>query len=198
MNISDITTKIAVPIIAAVLSGLGVVIITPDWEEQARSKGWVSLSEWQTSARRSEWLPKNECPAYPIKMEIFAPGNGTVLDNIYLSARETTIFHEILVRLNRPLTGNSDVGFVYNLEGSNVFYIDLPYMEKMKSETVLAKKNLFKIPQKIKSNSNLKIWSILAEKGNLLESRFSSIEQISALKEVTYISNPITVKISPQ
>jgi hypothetical protein len=124
MNKTDILTKIIVPVAACLLSGFGVWIFSSDWEAIARSKGWVSKVEWQQTARMSEWLPKEECPAFPIEMGIIAPGDGANLSQVIFGRNKTNIYHDIAIKLNRPLSGRASIGLVYNPDGTNDYFFN--------------------------------------------------------------------------
>ena len=41
--------------------------------------GWELQTPWQLEAKKANWRPANECPAYPVSVSITSPGNGSII-----------------------------------------------------------------------------------------------------------------------
>lgn len=185
--------KVVLPIVTAVFSGVGVLLFTPDWEATARAKGWASRAEWQAAARRENWLPNEECPAFPIAVQLTSPGDGAQI-RVSVGSDYTTIRTDLVIRTSRPLPSSSSVGLVANEEGTGQYYLLFPSFRADERRAVFRKDDIY-LPFKAQLSSKLNIWALVVAAEREYGSPYSSIEQIRAVRDDSVISQKATVSL---
>lgn len=194
MTKSDILTKIVVPILCALGSGIGVWFFTSDWETTARSRGWVSLPEWQTNARKEGWIPREECPAYPLKLQLVSPGDAAEI-RVNPRSNEATLYTDIVVRASRPVPEATDVGLVYSEEGTSRYFVDFPYFDVDDARKLFRDEQFISIPFTPSATAQLNIWAIAVDDKRTLGTNYADIEQVLNASPGIVLSEKITVSL---
>jgi len=65
VHMGNVGSKLIVPTVTAVFSGVGVLLFTSDWETTARSKGCVPTAEWQAIPGDTIGCRKTSAPHCP-------------------------------------------------------------------------------------------------------------------------------------
>lgn len=190
----DILTKVIIPIIAASLSGVGVWYLTSDWEKKAIEHGWISSVEWKQEARRQQWIPKEECPANPVKLHVTSPGDNTIVPFGMVSG-QNMLLTTVIIASSKPIGPNDRVGVIIKPNENNNYYIELS--SNISSFGRNADRKIFSndyvhLPCAPINNMKLKIYGILVTESKI-GTIYSDLNQIMALTTVLAISDPINV-----
>lgn len=199
MNIKETVVHIVVPIAAAAISGLAVFWLTPDWEENARNKGWVPISEWKHEATKKGWIEKSECPAFPLKLEITGPGNGSrilVQKQYFGNYRIST---GIVTRLSKPIDKKSqiDIGIVIKSNKEDNYYIVFPSeigTTLTQGNRVVRLSDIY-VPFTPSEDSTFKIWVVAVDDKKTIGSRYIRLNDIQSHGSVLSMSNVIDVDL---
>jgi hypothetical protein len=190
MAIKELLVDVGVPVAAAMISGLTVWFVTPDWETSARTKGWVSSAEWQAGARRADWIPKGECPAYPVTVKIVSPGEGASL-----RVKEDTIYSRFVIETSRPIADADAIYLIVQRLGDPNIYI----LKRIYGNS----SGLVKLPFKIAQPGKVSFWAIVVPRspGAATDERegeiYTDVAQIRALKDLLCISDPVQISLFP-
>ena len=185
--------KVFIPITSALLSGLAVFFLQPDWEESARAKGWIPTSEWQAKARREEWIPKNECPAYPVKLRITSPGNNSLikLNKLIDKPHLDTVF---VITASRSIPETNDVGLIFHKYDDPNYYVIFPRFDKIEKRQIFRKSG-FTLPFDITENKKFNVWALVVSNKESFGEHYSDINQIKLSTDDVTISDSIIINL---
>jgi hypothetical protein len=199
LNTKDTIIHIVIPILAAAISGLVVFWLTPNWEKTARSKGWVPIAEWKHEAEKNGWIEKTECPAYPLKISLIGPGNGSKILISKSGYDHYWIQTDLVIRLSKKIDrhGNIDFGVIIKSEEEDNFYIVFPHESDTtisKDEKVIRFDRVY-IPFEPKKSSTFQLWIVAVDDSTTIGARYISFDDIKNQVSTLSVSDAILVSI---
>ena len=84
----------------------------------------ASDTSWLQDARKADWIPKSDCPAYPVLVNITSPGAGSLVP----ISRGGYVHVKLVIQASRPLPKTSAVGLISNEENSPNYELDFPVL----------------------------------------------------------------------
>jgi hypothetical protein len=202
MNHSDLLTKVIVPIVSALFSGLVVFFLIPDWQTTARQNEWIPKSEWMAEVKEKGWILKDSCPAYPLKISIMGPGENSVIP-IDGNSRKT-IQPDVIVKFSRNLKeGQGHIGVVFKYDDDDHYRVTFPsstyemygnYYRFNEQGNILRLTDLY-LP-KYKNPTTLRMWVFVVDDKAAIGSMYLTIEEVVSLPYVLTYSNEASYRIS--
>ena len=189
-----VVIPITVPILSAILSALLVWFLRSDWETSARSKGWISLPEWEAKARENGWIVKDQCPAYPVKLQITSPGHNSnvELDNYRYRVLDTAF----VVTASKSIPLENYLGLIFHKDGDPNYYVKFPNFEVKENRRIFRHRyESMNIPFDVVGGEKLSIWALLVSDKQSLGEHYSTIDQIELYTGDAIISDPIIINI---
>jgi len=190
MSRNDVIFKIVVPILAGLLSGLVVFLITPDWQTQAMKNGWVDRAEWQAQARRLAWLPLDECPNVPTRIVLESPGNGSTI-SLSLSG-PAAIESGVVVSVSKPITMYyPPIGLLFKRPTDSNYYVVFPVFDPSQDQKHF-KADYVSLPFDVEGEVNVDMWAFYAEDRNAIGHIYTSVSQLESLGSIQAMSSSIS------
>lgn len=150
-----------------------------------------SQTPWQLEAKKANWTPASDCPAYPVSISIASPGNGSVV-KVYAG---DAIEEELVVHTSRPLPRSSVVGIISNVEGNMNYYLSFPSFEITANNTVFRKYEIVNFHKEVASAENVNLWAAIVDDESKYGSIYSSLEQITSSSKDVTLSQKITLRV---
>jgi hypothetical protein len=95
-------------------AGIGAYKLLVEMTAQPPSQSAApSGLRWAEEAKKQDWVPKKECPAYPVSINITSPGSGSIVektDHVYYNS----IGADLVVQASRPIPTPAQVSIVAN------------------------------------------------------------------------------------
>jgi hypothetical protein len=149
---------------------------------------------WADTARKSDWVPKNECPAYPVSINVTSPGDGSTI-KISSPPSDPYASTDLVIQSSRPLPSSTSVGLIFNQEKLPNFYVVFPYLKIDESRKVFRIEQYVKLPFRPELNSALGIWAIIVDDKGKFGSVYSSLDQVKASGSDVTISPKISLNV---
>jgi len=182
---------------AGLLLGFGAGMKVEQWFKEAVAPAssiiQCKAEIWKPLAQKADWLPMSQCPAYPLKMQISSPGNGTTVS--IGSINKKTISTPFILSISRPLIGDSALGFVVKPSSSPNYYVIFPFFEQTKETNSYRTRFGLELPINIQNDSKYEIRGLLIDKKDKLGDRFLDISQITDVDPSVVLTDAITVGI---
>jgi hypothetical protein len=154
----------------------------------------TSPSSWSPVARAADWLPKGECPAYPVSLALSSPGSGA---SVGVSGE--TIYSDVVIQASRPIPDANAVGLIVNHEGDNNYYVVRDFGLKADSIKKIFKSEKFIfLPYKPKSDGKLNIWAFTVDDENKLGTVYGGLDQVKDAASEMTISQKVVVLLRPE
>jgi hypothetical protein len=150
-----------------------------------------STQDWQPLARKSDWLPKLECPAYPVSIRINSPGTGSVLQKDY-----EKIYTDLVIQTSRPLPETNSVGLVINEVGQPNFYVVFPNLVANETRTIFRDSYSVSLPFDPDDGASVSLWAIVVQDRTQFGSNYSSLDQIKSSGSDVTISQATNIKVT--
>jgi len=168
-----VVTKIVVPLLAAVVSGVTVWELDPNWDFRAKQEGWI---------------PASACPGTPLALRITGPG-----DSITIPVSDfADISSPISIVLSRALGDHETLGLITTYQSDPNFYIIFPdlYLRKDRTQAKTTAYSL-RLPGHPVRGTTAEIWAFVVNDRLAIGDRYASIAQVQALTATVAISSPI-------
>ena len=157
-------------------------------------------TKWQDMAREQDWIPKSECPAYPISLDITSPGDGTIVK--YLGIGTPALETDLVIQSSRPIPLPTSMGLIYNEDGDSNFYVSFPYFNDYfpdplgrNSRKIFRREEFVFLPFQPKDGTKLNLWAIAVADQRMVGSVYSSLEQIETSTSGAVISEKISITL---
>ena len=148
---------------------------------------------WQAIARKENWVPTSQCPAFPLKIQVSSPGTGTTL-----AVNETwpkTLRIPFVVSLSRPLGGDGDIGFVVKPKNSQNYFVVFPLISRTRETNSYRADFGIDLPTPIEKGMEYEVRGLVIDKKEKLGDRFTDTLQIQATDQSVMLTEPISVII---
>lgn len=152
----------------------------------------VSQQAWDSAARSAGWIPKTECPAFPLSIALTSPGAGSIV-----GARDETINSDVVVQTTRPLAPNNVVGLILNQEGDPNHYISRYVLEPDDSRRVFRSEKYIFLPFKVKAEGKLNMWAFVADDRGKLGTVYGSLVQVQKGSPEITLSEKVVITLRP-
>lgn len=154
----------------------------------------MSQSAWDSAARAAGWIPKTECPAFPIALTLTSPGAGSVV-----GARNDAIYSDVVIQASRPLPSSNAVGLVLNQEGDPNHYVLTSFgLRPDDSRRVFRSEKYIFLPFKVKPEGKLNMWAFVADDSAKLGTVYGSLGQIQKGSPEITISEKVVINLRPE
>jgi hypothetical protein len=147
-------------------------------------------TDWEVMAREKTWIPKAECPAFPISLRVLSPGDGATVERVGHWAQM-----DLVVSSSRPVPEKDAVGVVYNTDGETNYYVKFPGFQANENRTAFRTSHQGLDILSEDAGKRLNVWALAVEDQNLLGSVYGSLEQIKAISSSVFISDKVTVNV---
>lgn len=146
--------------------------------------------QWEPLAREAQWTPLTQCPAFPIKLQITSPGNGTsfAIDR----HRLRTLKIPFVVSASRPLPSISDIGFVVKPSSTPNHFVVFPGVYQI-ANTNSFRTYEIELPIDVTPGQEYSVRGIFIERKGVLGDRFTSIDQILAADPSIVLTDAVSV-----
>ena len=169
--------------------GSGAVAVKFLIDAQPGSKMAITGEGWEASARKANWSPRADCPAYPVSVSLTSPGSG-----VRLKMRRDTFYSDLVIQSTRAVPEASSIGLILNAAGDTNYYVIFPYLEANPSRTAF-KRQLLELPFFPKDLSDIRVWTVLVADKSGFGAVYSSLDQVKAVSNDTFISSETIWKI---
>lgn len=147
-------------------------------------------ASWQDDARKDGWLPRVECPAYPISLTISSPGDQAVVGWSSWGS-EARFLAALVIKSTYPIAETMQVGVVFNEEGTGNYYVEFSaLLQSNDDRKIFRESEGFSVPFVPSGQKTINMWALAVDEPRSIGNVFSSLRQIQD-------SNP-TVVLSPQ
>lgn len=153
----------------------------------------VSQQLWEVPARAAGWIPKAECPAFPLTIALTSPGAGSIV-----GARDDTIYSDVVVQTTRPLPPNNVVGLILNQEGDPNYYIARYGLEPDDSRRIFRSEKYIFLPFKVKPAGKLNMWAFVADDRGKLGTVYGSLVQVQKGSPEITLSEKVVISLRPE
>ncbi len=196
-NISNFVYKVLVPIAAAMVSGIFVWFMNPGWEKTAREHGWVSQPEWTMIAKEKGWIPKEECPAFPVRLTLNSPGADAQV-KYYISGDKIVIRTPIVVGVSKPVNEKHRIGIILKYGKNKNVYVVFPDFKSTDSKVFTTRdssSSMTFLPLGTSGNDELTFQACLVENDSVLGDVYGNFAQITSNPLVLAASEQLTVSL---
>jgi hypothetical protein len=151
-----------------------------------------TTDQWQQLAKTSDWTPKNECPAYPLRLSVTSPGNQT-----FISPRKyvpNEISEKVVVNLSRPLpTGTRIYLAAQDTDSTNLYVSNATLYPKSDGiATTIGPSDLGFNLSKAKS---IRLWAFATNDDDRIGDLYKDIQQLQDGTPDIYVSEPIQLNV---
>lgn len=181
MTRHDLITRIVVPLVAAfggaIISGLLVWQLDPNWDIRARQEGWI---------------PATACPSEPLVLQFTGPGDGATVPLYYPSGK---LGATLVVSASRPFADHEQLGVVVSYaEGVN-YYVVFPTFELLQNRraATTAHHDIW-LPHVSPEQKQTTFWAVAVSDRRTVGEVYSSLTQITSLSAIVAVSAPIRLK----
>lgn len=150
-------------------------------------------TEWQELARKDNWLPISQCPAFPLKAQISSPGSGTTF--AFNDERKSTLWTPFVVSLSRHLGDDGDIGFVVKPKNSQNYYVVFPLILRAGQTNAYRAEYGIELPVQIQKGNEYEVRGLLVDKKKKVGDRFTDVSQILRVDESVILTEPISITI---
>lgn len=157
--------------------------------------GSGKVGNWEEIARQEGWVPKGECPAFPISLTISSPGDQAIVD-VEPGQGFSELDADLVIRSSYPVAESMDMGIVFNEEGSGNFYVAFPLLDPGENRKVFrASSDRYWAPFKLSGSRQLNLWALAVEDQSSVGSIYASLEQIRQSDETVVLSPKVSIQL---
>jgi hypothetical protein len=181
-------------LLAGFVGGIGTFkFLTELNPSQARAATECKSEIWEPIARKDDWVPKNECPAFPMDMKLTSPGDNSVvkIDPTFDYRLPTTL----VIALNRPLPEKSSLGIIAKPSNEPNFYVFFPKFYASQNRTTYRSLDSINLPFSLQRSIKLELRTFLIDDREKIGDRFNSIDQIKGSDSSVFIGAPIIIQL---
>lgn len=157
-----------------------------------RPDGQCKADDWQSSARKEQWIPKQECPALALDLKITSPGDKSII-NIDPNNR-SRLETPVVIVANHVLPEQSNIGLVVKPSDEENFYVVFPFFDRATNRLTLRTTYAVDFPFHLKPESVVELRAIIVDDEKKVGSQFTSIDQIKSTDSSVYVGGPISLK----
>lgn len=156
----------------------------------------TSVINWEDNARQSGWVPKEECPAFPISLVISSPGDQSIL-SVSPASEGSELDADLVIRSSFPIAESMELGVVFNEEGSNNYYVSFPSLDDNENRKIFRTPSYdnFWVPFVTADQATLHLWALAVDDKASIGTVFGSLEQIKGSNETVVLSPKISVRL---
>lgn len=146
---------------------------------------------WQELARKAEWTPLSQCPAFPLKIQITSPGTGSTFQiDSYQPKRLNVPF---VVSTSRPLPEVGDLGFVVKAKNTSNYFVVFPLMSR--TENTNSYRTLYGVdlPAPVMDDIGYEVRAVFVARKEILGDRFTDLGQILAADPSVVLTDSVFV-----
>jgi hypothetical protein len=152
-----------------------------------------TTDQWQQLAKTSDWTPKNECPAYPLRLSITSPGNQTFITPSKGYPNE--IMEKVIVNLSRPLpTGTRLYLAAQDTDSSNLYVSDESLYSN--SNGIATTIGSSKFGFDISKTKSIQLWAFATNDDDRIGDLYKDIQQLQDGTPNVYVSEPIQLNVA--
>jgi hypothetical protein len=145
--------------------------------------------DWTEEARKGDWIPKNECPAYPVS----SLGSGSIVDTSYTNSPYIT--GDLVIETSRPIPVSSHVGIVSNKSDDSNYYVSFLNFIIDQKRMIFPYNTMFKLPVYTQPGIGINLWAIVVDNRNKFGSTYASLEQITAGRTEVTLSPKVSIAV---
>lgn len=148
---------------------------------------------WQTVARLSGWIPKDECSGAPVQVSLSSPADAvTIPYKEYGFTEVMLISTPVILETSRPVSEGYKVGVVAKGVNDTQYRLQFFHSPEWVSPTRIREDSPI-IPVNIRENQAFEVRAIIVDTDKGFGEFYSEISQITNNKSLIAISDPITV-----
>ena len=156
----------------------------------------ASISEckadiWQGQAKRADWAPLSQCPAFPLKFSISSPGHGATFT--FDKYQSHTLKIPFVISTSRPLPEIGDIGFIVKPKDSLNYFATFPLISRVQGSNSYRASYGIELPVNVLSGNEYEVRAVFVDKKHKFGDRFTGIPQILDTDPSVVLSDPITV-----
>ena len=152
-----------------------------------------SGEKWRPLAESADWTPKNECPAYPLRLSISSPGSLA-----YISSRSSQpdLIHErVVVNSSRPLPEGMKIFLAAQAVGSPNLHVSRERLYS-NSENVATTIGSISLGFDFSKYDRVRLWAFAAADDGRVGDLYAGIEQLEKGVDNAYVSDPVELNIA--
>lgn len=174
-------------VVAGFIAGFSTCTVMSEMAGPSGSAG--PGTTWQDQARKADWVPRNECVAYPVSIGLTSPGNNSVVE-----ISDSIMYVDLVLQASRPVPDKAVLGLVVNEAKQANYHVVFPSFETDQERKVFRRDNLLSLPFKPTPKSNLNLWAVLVDDPKKFGSVYSSIEQIKSSSSDVVLSHQVLLQ----
>jgi len=152
--------------------------------------------DWTDQAKSAGWAPKKECPAYPLNIQVTAPGDGASVE-FTTGGGSQMLRTAIVIQSERPIPVSNHVGYIWNPKGDNNYYVAFPPRTYESPQKVFRDNDYVSLPFSLSVPGYLNLWAVVTDDSEKLEGTYTSLDQIKKSDPDAMISAPIMLSVRP-
>lgn len=149
--------------------------------------------DWSDLARKEDWIPQSECPAYPISLRVTSPGAGATVP---FDSHTESLNSVFIVQSSRPLSASTDVGFILNEDGAPDYHVIFPQLLDNYANRTVFREDRLSIPFRPKPGGVAHMWGIAVENQTSVGAVYTNLEQIKQSAAGVFVSDKISFRLS--
>lgn len=157
------------------------------------SSAECTADQWKPAARKAQWIPDAECPAYALDVKVTSPGNGSVVS--IRSSFADWFQTPVIVSSTRPLTAQSSIGVVLKPSDSPNYFVVFPEFSRAGSDNIFRTEEIGRLPFTLKPDMKIELRALVIDSKDRIGAQFSSVEQIRSADTSVFLSEPIQVQL---
>lgn len=155
-------------------------------------------ANWQKQAQDAGWILKADCAAYPLKVTISAPGDGSSIPFSTYGSSSALIKTAVVIQTNRPLPEANAVGYIWNQTGSPNYYVVMPSLTSDENRKVFREEYGVELPFKPDGNAPVTLRAFVTDDAKKIGETYSSIDQVKASDPNVVFSEPLSLNFHPE
>jgi hypothetical protein len=197
MTLKDrIENNLTIAALSLAITSFAAGVATDRWAKDVLGSAAQALEckaeAWQELAKKAEWAPLAQCPAFPLKFNISSPGNGVTL--AFDTSWEKTLRIPFVVSVSRPLPDVGDIGFVVKPKDSSNFFTVFPLISRVHDSNTYRAGYGIDLPVNVVSGNEYEIRAVFIDKKMKFGDRFTGIAQVQNTDPSVVLSDPIIVR----
>jgi hypothetical protein len=198
MNLKErIENNLTLWALSLAVTAFGAGVAADRWAKEVFGTGHqvseCKTERWQELARKSDWIPNAQCPAYPLKAQLSSPGTGTTLP--FDESFTKTLRIPFVVSLSRPLGTDGDVGFVVKPKDSPNYFVVFPLISRTRETNSYRTEFGIELPVTVLKGNEYEVRGLLVDKKQKMGDRFTELSQILSADQSIILTEPVSVII---
>ena len=146
------------------------------------------VEKWQETARKNDWIPISECPAFPVTVRITSPGSGAILEQ-----SRNNIHSRFVVETSRQIKDEHTIYLLVRRADESNHYI----ADRLYGGAALG----VELPFEVSEPTEVTFWALVVNTeipsyydGKVGEI-YTDIEQVKSIKQFLALSDPVRVTL---